>query len=62
MLTDAFSRALGAADSIGVHALEVWAKGEQARRFYLRYGFIELADDPLHLYMPMRVLRKLGLL
>jgi uncharacterized protein (DUF1778 family) len=34
---------------------------EEARSFYLRYGFTSLADDRHHLYLPMHVIRKSGL-
>jgi hypothetical protein len=32
-----------------------------ARRFYLKYGFTELADDPHHLFMAMKSVRQLRL-
>jgi hypothetical protein len=35
-----------------VHALD-----EDARRFYLKYGFIPLTDDPLHLYLTIATVR-----
>ena len=37
------------------------AADEDARRFYLKFGFTALADDPKHLYLPMHVIRKLDL-
>jgi GNAT superfamily N-acetyltransferase len=61
LLFDAFARIARASDFIGIHAVEVYAKDEDARGFYLRYDFIELADDRLHLYVPMRTLKKSGL-
>jgi hypothetical protein len=30
-------------------------------RFYRRYGFIRLEDDPHHLFLPMNVVRSLKL-
>ena len=38
---------------IGAAALLVDAKDEQAKRFYLRYGFLELPDRPLNLFLPI---------
>ena len=38
---------------IGAAALLVDAKDEQAKRFYLKYGFIELSDRPLNLFLPI---------
>ncbi len=32
-----------------------------ALEFYGKYGFQQLADDELHLYLPMKTIRKLGL-
>ena len=61
LLFDAVERILRAADFIGVHAIEVKAKDEEAKGFYLKYGFRELMDDKLHLYVSIRMLRKLGL-
>jgi RimJ/RimL family protein N-acetyltransferase len=47
------------ADSVGIYAVTVHALNERARRFYQRYGFTPLEDDPLHLYLPMKTIRKL---
>lgn len=41
--------------------MEVDALTDAARAFYLKYGFVPLQDDPLHLYLSMQVVRKLGL-
>ena len=62
LLLDAMERTLRVADSIGIHAIEVWAKDEQAKGFYLRHGFMALTDDPHHLYIAIRTVRDLGLL
>ena len=62
LLMDALARIVGAADSIGIHAVEVVAIDENAIRFYLKYGFTALLDDPHHLYISIKTLRKLGLL
>ncbi|MGH9172718.1 MAG: GNAT family N-acetyltransferase, partial [Vicinamibacterales bacterium] len=46
LLMDALRRAEYLSHHIGVRAVEVHATGEAAKRFYLRYGFIPLEDDP----------------
>jgi ribosomal protein S18 acetylase RimI-like enzyme len=61
LLLDALERVMQAAESIGIHGIEVWAKDDQARNFYLKYGFVPLLDDPQHLYLGIRTARKLGL-
>ena len=61
LLVDALRRALLIAESLGTHAVEVVAKDEHAMRFYLKYGFKPLADDPLRLYLPIKTVRKLDL-
>lgn len=33
------------------------AKNEQASSFYLKFGFIQLPEQPLKLFMPMRVIK-----
>jgi GNAT superfamily N-acetyltransferase len=62
LLLDAMERILRAADFIGIHAIEVWAKDDEAKRFYLKYGFVPLLDDPFHLYISIKTIGKLGLL
>jgi GNAT superfamily N-acetyltransferase len=61
LLMDAFRRAQLVAQQVGVYAVEVRAIDEAARQFYLKYGFTELKDDKLHLYLPMSVIKKLSL-
>jgi hypothetical protein len=58
-LIDALRRAERLAEQIGVRAVEVDALTDAARNFYLKFGFVPLLDDPLHLYLPMSVIRKL---
>ena len=53
MLIDAM-RNVGQVDAIvGTVALLVDAKDENARRFYLEYGFLELPHRPLNLFLPI---------
>lgn len=59
MLLDALERALAASRGVAAYAVEVVALDGSARSFYLKYGFMELADDRLHLYLPMRTVESL---
>ncbi len=61
LLLDALARCERLADEIGLHAVEVYAIDEAARKFYLKYGFEPLLDDGHHLYLPMKAIRKLAL-
>lgn len=61
LLIHALKKAEEVSEQLGVHAVAVDALNEAARAFYLKYGFTELLDDPLHLYLPMRKIRQLGL-
>lgn len=61
LLTDALRRAEYLSVKIGIRAVEVDAIDENAQRFYQRYGFLSLLDDPRHLYLPMSVVRGLKL-
>lgn len=61
LLTDALARAERLADEMGIVAVEVYAKDDAAKGFYLKYGFVELVDDRRHLYLPMKVIRQLDL-
>lgn len=59
LLLDALFKAHEAASVIAAYAVEVEALNEPARLFYLRYGFRELLDDRLHLYLPMKTISRL---
>ena len=61
LLIDALRWAEYLAERIGIQAVEVDAINEAAKQFYERYGFLSLADDPHHLFLPMKVIRKLKL-
>lgn len=60
LLLDALRRAARVADEMGVFAVEVTAKHERAREFYLRYGFRPFVDERLRLYLPIETLRRIG--
>lgn len=61
LLIDALCRVDRADRELGIHAVEVVAIDAAARGFYLKYGFTPLRDDPQHLFMPLKTVRKLGL-
>ena len=59
LLIDALARVNAAADEIGVRALLIHAKDEEARAFYMHFAEFEpSATDPLHLFLLMKDLRK----
>jgi GNAT superfamily N-acetyltransferase len=53
LLQDALLRSAGAAQEVGIRALLVHAH-EEARKFYLRFGFEPSPTDPLHLILLMK--------
>jgi GNAT superfamily N-acetyltransferase len=59
MLVDALKRSLELSRQIGIYAVTVDALNESAKQFYLRFGFVELLDDPSHLYIPVAELSRL---
>lgn len=61
LLLDALARISRVADEIGIHAVEVVAIDDVAKRFYDKCGFRSLQDDPRHMYLPMKVVRQLEL-
>jgi len=58
LLKDAILRVLGAAEGIGVRALLVHAKDDQAKGFYQHYDFEPLPGYPLHLVLLLKDARK----
>lgn len=61
LLIDALKRATQVSEQLGICAVEVRALNDSARTFYLKYGFTSLVDDEMHLYLPMKTIRKLKL-
>lgn len=57
LLFDALKTAESASKAIGIKVVELIALHEKAKAFYMRYGFSELADDPLRLYLHMDTVR-----
>lgn len=58
LLAYALRVAVEGAKTIASAVIEVDAKDDAARSFYARFGFRRLADDPLHLYLPMESARR----
>jgi len=59
LVLDALARVNAAADDIGVRALLIHAKDEEARAFYMHLAEFEPSPtDPLHLFLLMKDLRK----
>ena len=61
LLMDALRRSVKLAGDLGIYAVEIYAKDEQAKNFYSKFGFRELNDDPYHLYLTLKLIRKLPL-
>lgn len=59
LLMDALEKALAVSRSVAAYAVEVISINGTARSFYLKYGFKELIDDQLHLYLPLRIIAQL---
>lgn len=57
LLTDAFHKSLGLADTLGIHAVEVDAIDQQAKAFYEKYGFVPLLDNEFHLFLPITTIQ-----
>jgi len=58
LLFDALKKAAAVSGEIGVRAVELIALNEKAKSFYVRYGFQELADDPMRLYLSIETVRQ----
>lgn len=59
LLVKALRQAAEVADTVGIAAVEVHAIDDEAGAFYLKYGFVSLVDDPHHLYLPIRTIKRL---
>ncbi|AIE85912.1 GCN5-related N-acetyltransferase [Fimbriimonas ginsengisoli Gsoil 348] len=60
LLLDALKRALAVSADMAIAGVEVRAKSPSVKAFYARYGFIELLDDHLHMYLPIDTIRALS--
>ena len=59
MLLDCLRRCADFSQGLGIHAVEVRAINQAARRFYEKFGFVPLLDDELHLFLPMTTIHKI---
>jgi GNAT superfamily N-acetyltransferase len=59
LLKDALLRTLQAAEIAGLRAVLVHAKDEDARRFYIRFGFEPSPTDSFHLMLLLKDLRRI---
>ncbi len=62
LLIDALERTVLAAQELGIYAIELFTLTENAKNFYLKYGFVALKDDDKHLYLPIETLKQSGLI
>ena len=60
LLVDALRRAYAASKDVAAYAVEVIAINDKARSFYIKYGFQEMLDDRLHLYLSMKIVSGLA--
>lgn len=56
LVMDAFKRCVKLSKEIGIFGLVVDAKHENAKTFYLQYGFHELATQSLTLFIPTKTI------
>jgi predicted N-acetyltransferase YhbS len=52
--------AISHAENEACFAVIVDALDDDAKGYYLQFGFKECADDPMRLYMPMKTVKKLA--
>jgi len=58
LLKDAILRTLKASQDIGGKCLVVHALDEEAKNFYLQYGFVESPTNPMTLMLPTAAMQK----
>lgn len=58
LLFDALYKADTVSREIRIRVVDLIALNEKAKTFYIRYGFKELADDKMRLYLPIETVRK----
>jgi GNAT superfamily N-acetyltransferase len=59
LLADALKRAAAISGQLGIYAVEVFALNATAKDFYRKFGFRPLLDDEQHLYLTIKLIRKL---
>jgi predicted GNAT family N-acyltransferase len=58
LLMECFRKAIRLSSEVGIFAISVDAINQQAKDFYLKYGFISLIDNPLSLFIPISTIKK----
>jgi GNAT superfamily N-acetyltransferase len=58
LLKNALERIITYSEQIGAYAVVVHAKNDQVKNFYEQYGFIELPQDELTLFIPIVTIKK----
>ena len=58
MMVNAIERILLVSENLGIIGFFVDAKNEEAKRFYMQFGFISLPDNPLELFLPIATLQQ----
>ena len=56
LLMHALSRAVRISSEIGIFAVRVDAMDNDAKNFYLKYGFIQLQDAEFSLILPLKTI------
>lgn len=60
LLKDALLRTLQAADIVGIRAIIVHAKNDEARRWYMQWEFEPSPTDPFHLFLLLKDLKAIA--
>jgi ribosomal protein S18 acetylase RimI-like enzyme len=58
LMIEAMTRAITIADNGGVIGLFVDAKDKTAQKYYARYKFVSLIDNPLEIFLPLSTIRQ----
>jgi len=59
MMIDAIKRVMSVSENLGITGFFVDAKDSEAKAWYDQYGFMELPDNPLELFLPISTLKEL---
>jgi len=59
LMVNAMKRVVLASNEVAMYALFVDAKHEQAKGFYLKYGFVALQEHPMRLFLAMETIAKI---
>ncbi|MCG2774911.1 MAG: GNAT family N-acetyltransferase [Desulfobacterales bacterium] len=57
MMINAVERVIRVSQDLGIIGFFVDAKGNKAKAYYEQFGFIQLPDNPLELFLPLATLR-----